>query len=128
MPSLRKPRTPGRSPALRASLRSRRLRCTWPPAAARPFQGTCSRRSRLGSSRSVSRAERVLDELDDHALWALAVERLRPPTAERQHLGERLIAGRDHAPARLLCVVHLKADVGEAVIALAAGDRLALGL
>src|SRR5262245_26372752 len=79
----------------------------------------------LVEARPRSGAERVLDELDDQTFRATAIEGLGPAAAQGQHLGERLIAGGDHASARLGGVAHLEADVSETVIALADGDRLA---
>src|SRR5688500_16283713 len=68
---------------------------------------------------AASRAERILHELEDHPLGSAAVERLGASAAQREHLRQRLVAGRDHAPTRLLRVLDLEADVGEAVVALA---------
>src|SRR5262245_23277280 len=83
-------------------------------------------RARGKTAALVSRAEGILDELDDHALRTFAVERLRPSAAQGQHGGEGLVAGGDDAPVCFFRVLHLEADVGEAVIALADGDGLAL--
>ena len=88
-----------------------------------PAAGRGSGRGGSGSSRP----ERIFHELDDHAFGAAAVERLGAAAAQAQHLRQRLVAGSDHAPVHFLGILHLEADVREAVVALADRDRLAFG-